>query len=147
MGESELPTELELPVYNFRNAVYLENGWIDCEIDHPKYGWSPFTCDPNDPGALFDTKELYDRMVASGTVAPYIPPTPEELYVMQTSLIRRQRDFLLMTRVDPIVSNNLRWADLTAEEQQELTDYRRALLDITDQEGFPFNVVWPIEPQ
>lgn len=137
----------ESKIYNFRNPVYLENGWIDCEIEHERYGWIPFSCDPNDKGALFDTKELYDAMVASGTVAPYIPPTPEELYVLEASLVRQQRDFLLMSKVDPIVTNPLRWADLTSEEQEELINYRRALLDITEQVGFPFDVTWPIEPQ
>lgn len=32
----------------FRNAVRLEDGRIDCEINHPRFGWIPFTADPND---------------------------------------------------------------------------------------------------
>jgi hypothetical protein len=49
-------------------------------------------------------------------------------------------------RVDPIVMNALRWADLTVEQQEEVASYRRALLDITDQAGFPLEVTWPALP-
>lgn len=31
-----------------RNAKLLEDGRIDCEIDHPVYGWIPFTAAAND---------------------------------------------------------------------------------------------------
>jgi hypothetical protein len=31
-----------------RNSVYNSQGTIDCEIEHPKFGWIPFTADPND---------------------------------------------------------------------------------------------------
>jgi hypothetical protein len=31
-----------------RNEVRLENGAIDCDFNHPKYGWIPFTADPDD---------------------------------------------------------------------------------------------------
>ena len=61
---------------DYRNPIYCENGWIDCEINHPDYGWIPFTCDPNDTGALFDTAALFEEMKPHA--APYVPvpPTP-----------------------------------------------------------------------
>ena len=31
-----------------RNIRYIEDGRIDCEIDHPKFGWLPFTASPDD---------------------------------------------------------------------------------------------------
>jgi hypothetical protein len=31
-----------------KNEVRLENGTIDCDFNHPKYGWIPFTADPDD---------------------------------------------------------------------------------------------------
>jgi len=49
--------------------------------------------------------------------------------------------------VDPLVSNQFRWDDLTPEAQAALKDYRRALLDVPQQDGFPQNVVWPVNPQ
>lgn len=33
---------------DIRNPIFTADGRIDCEIDHPKYGWIPFTADPND---------------------------------------------------------------------------------------------------
>lgn len=60
--------------------------------------------------------------------------------------IRKERDMKLATEVDPIVSNHLRWAALTTEQQQAWADYRQALLDIPDQAGFPHDVVWPTKP-
>lgn len=60
--------------------------------------------------------------------------------------VRLFRDHLLHTSVDPIVSNPLRWADLTTQEQNAWSAYRTALLDITDQAGFPHSVTWPTKP-
>ena len=57
--------------------------------------------------------------------------------------IRAIRDAKLSTEVDPLVSNPLRWAGLSAEQQQAWADYRQALLDVPEQEGFPRNVIWP----
>jgi len=61
------------------------------------------------------------------------------------ALSKRQR--LLARVVDPVVSNPLRWADLSTEQQDAWAAYRRALLDITDQAGFPQNIVWPTKPE
>lgn len=60
---------------------------------------------------------------------------------------RKYRDELLEMEVDPIVTNPLRWADLSAEKQQEWTDYRTALLNVPQQAGFPNTITWPTKPQ
>jgi hypothetical protein len=73
------------------------------------------------------------------------PPAPVDPATAALD-IRTQRNSLLTMRVDPIVMNALRWADLTAEQQEEVASYRRALLDITDQAGFPLEVTWPTLP-
>jgi len=59
---------------------------------------------------------------------------------------REQRDLILSTEVDPIVSNTLRWNDMTDAKQTEWTNYRQALLDIEDLEGYPDNITWPTKP-
>ena len=69
--------------------------------------------------------------------APYTP-TAED--------VRADRNRILTLIVDPLVSNPLRWGDLTAEQQQAWADYRRALLDVPQQAGFPENVIWPAQP-
>ena len=126
---------------NYKNPQLLENGWIDCEIEHPVYGWIPFTCDPSDTGAEFDTAALFAEMQPHA--APYAPPTQEELDAMAAAEVRAERDHLLATKVDPIAGNALRWAALTDEQRQAWADYRQALLDVPQQVGFPHNVVWP----
>ena len=59
---------------------------------------------------------------------------------------RMVRDQLLITEVDPVVTNPLRWDDLSAEKQQEWTDYRTALLNVPQQAGFPNTITWPTKP-
>lgn len=132
---------------NYRNAQRLANGWIDCEIEHEEFGWIPFTCNPNDTGAQFDVAALHATMDEDPATAAYVPPTQAELDATAATAVRQQRDTILATQVDPIVSNPLRWADLSAEKQADWTTYRRALLDITAQSGFPHDVVWPVAPQ
>ena len=61
-------------------------------------------------------------------------------------LIRQRRDALLTYDVDPLVTNALRWADLTSEKQAQWTQYRKDLLNVPQQEGAPFNVTWPTQP-
>jgi hypothetical protein len=131
---------------NYRNAKRLENGWIDCEIKHDTLGWVPFTCDPSDTGALFDVAELHAQMDADPNTSPYEPPTQEDVLADATAQARKKRAELLAKNVDSYVMNALRWADLSAEQQGDIAAYRRALLDITDQSGFPLEVVWPELP-
>jgi len=59
---------------------------------------------------------------------------------------RMMRNELLVTEVDPIVTNPLRWAELSSAVQQQWTDYRTALLDVPQQSGFPNDIVWPTKP-
>jgi len=56
------------------------------------------------------------------------------------------RNELLVSEVDPIVTNPLRWAELSSAVQQQWTDYRTALLDVPQQSGFPNQVNWPTKP-
>lgn len=131
---------------NYRNARIRADGRINCEIETPEYGWLPFLADPNDTGANFDVAELHARMAADPETSPYVPPTQEELDAAAAGQIRAQRDYILATQVDPVVTNPLRWADLSAGEQTAVADYRRALLDIPEQAGFPHSVEWPAVP-
>ena len=62
----------------FRNAQYNHAGTIDCEINHPDYGWIPFTAEPNDVEPL--GAQVFEA--AKDSAAPYTPPpepTPEEI--------------------------------------------------------------------
>jgi hypothetical protein len=90
---------------------------------------------------------ITDANTGEQTIRPY---TDEEIAVVVQSrftTMRAVRDHKLASEVDPIVSNPLRWADLTAEKQAEWAAYRRALLDITAQSGFPHDIAWPTKPE
>lgn len=133
---------------NYRNAKYINaNGWIECEIEHPDYGWIPYTLDPADTDMTINNDDLLAAMASNGDVAAYVPPTQEELDAQAAADVRAERDMKLSTEVDPIAGNALRWAALTAEQQQAWADYRQALLDIPQQSGFPHDVVWPTKPE
>ena len=111
----------------------FEQTMIDCEVnfDDLVEEFVPFTAVPeHDPHQ--HTHDIFARCVAGefGAVAPYTPPadiTGEQALV----IVRADRDNRLATEVDPIVSNPLRWNDLTTEQQNAWATYRRALLDIT----------------
>ena len=66
-------------------------------------------------------------------------------------MLRLERNRLLLEEVDPIVSNNLRWADMTAEKQTEWSNYRRALLDLpanqTPADDDLSNITFPTKPE
>jgi hypothetical protein len=131
----------------YRNAKYInEIGWIDCEIEHPQFGWIPYTLDPADTDMTINNDELLAAMSAKGDVAAYVPPTQAELDAQAAQAVRAERDMKLANEVDPIAGNALRWASLTAEQQQAWADYRQALLDIPSQSGFPHDIVWPDKP-
>lgn len=54
---------------NWRNAKYAFPGQdtIECEIEHPEYGWIPFGC------SVSEQPDLHAEMVASGQVAAADP--------------------------------------------------------------------------
>lgn len=56
----------------FRNPAYNARGTIDCEINHPRFGWIPHTI-PAD-----ENPELQVAAVAASP-APYAPPAPADL--------------------------------------------------------------------
>jgi hypothetical protein len=88
---------------NFRDPKYNAFGTIDCEIEHPVYGWIPFTCDPTDKGAAFDTAALFAEMQPHA--APYVPPpppTPEEIAAQQRAEAEANRQAAFQREADPL---------------------------------------------
>lgn len=66
----------------------------------------------------------------------------------QTAIkIRSERDSKLLGEVDPLVTNPIRWAELTTVKQAEWTQYRTDLLNVPDQSGFPNSITWPTKPE
>ena len=137
---------MSIPIQNIRGAASLnaDNTRFDLEIEHPQFGWIPYTLDPTDDDETIDNDALL-ALIGDDFTA-YVPPTQAELDAQAAEQVRGQRDMLLAQEVDPIVSNPLRWADMTTEQQNAWSQYRSDLLNITDQEGFPHDVTWPTKP-
>ena len=72
-----------------RNAIYNAFGTIDCEINHPKLGWIPFTADEDDVEDL--GRQIHADILSgkAGQVAPYVAPPPHPAPV-PTSVSRFQ---------------------------------------------------------
>jgi hypothetical protein len=137
---------MSITITQIRNAASLQsdNLRMDVEINHPNYGWIPYTVDPADTDTTIDNDAVM-ALIGSNFTA-YVAPTQAELDAEAAEQVRAERDGKLVEEVDPIVTNPLRWADLTAAKQAEWTQYRTDLLNITDQAGFPHNVIWPTKP-
>lgn len=134
-------------IEHIRNArsLNLENTLFDVEIMHPDYGWIPYTLNPVDTDNTINNDDL--RALIGDDFDIYVPPTQEELDELAAINTRYERNRLLQVKVDAVAGNALRWADMTAEQQAAWAEYRTALLDITDQPGFPHNVIWPNPPE
>lgn len=78
-----------------------------------------------------------DELLAAGRI------TEAEHAERLAAKVRVERDSILRQEVDPVVTNPLRWDGMSEKEQAAYATYRRALLDIPEQAGFPHKVEWP----
>jgi hypothetical protein len=136
---------VNITITEVRNATSLQadNLYMDVEINHPDYGWIPYTVDPADTDNTIDNDEVM-ALIGTDFVA-YVPPTQAELDAALAAEVRADRDGRL-TEVDAVAGNALRWAALDADTQTEWAAYRQALLDVPQQVGFPNTVTWPTKP-
>lgn len=125
-----------------RNPIYSapDNSTIDCEIEHPVYGWIPFTANPNDVEPL--GKEVYDACAAgnAGSVAPYVAPViPAGANKAEAERRLAATDWVNQPDVyDPANTPHL-------TNRDAFIAYRMALrsIAINPTEG---NLEWPVEP-
>tara|TARA_R110002153_G_scaffold144569_1_gene295788 strand:- start:248 stop:661 length:414 start_codon:yes stop_codon:yes gene_type:complete len=137
---------MSITIRQVRNAQSLQenNLRMEVEINHPIYGWIPYGLDPSDTDMTIDNDAL---MALIGTdFAAYVAPTQEEIDANTVLEVRAERNHTLATVVDPLVSNPLRWSDLTSEKQDEWSQYRTNLLNVPQQDSFP-TVTWPTRPE
>jgi hypothetical protein len=118
---------------------------------HPSWGYWQTTGEPSE-----QTSAAYPNGTKQVPLKPgpgynydgvqWVAPTQEWLDNYVGQLVRAQRAAKLYYTVDPVAKNPLRWGGMSYEEQAEWAAYRQALLDITEQSGFPHSVVWPVKP-
>jgi len=88
------------------------------------------------------------KWILEATVSDITPSAPSDGEIEgRSQLARAGRDNLLKAEVDPVVSNPLLWAELTADKQAEWAQYRTDLLNVPDQSGFPIDITWPTKPE
>lgn len=137
---------MPITITEVRNAASLQsdNLRMDVEINHPDYGWIPYTLNPADTDTTIDNDAI---MALIGTdFAAYVAPTQEELDAAAAAQVRADRDGRLL-EVDAVAGNALRWAALDADTQAAWATYRQALLDVPQQVGFPNDITWPTKPE
>ena len=65
----------------------------------------------------------------------------------RTADARKQRDNLLSRFDVELYRNPLYWDELTPEQRKARTEYRKQLMDVTKQSGFPDSIIWPVKPE
>jgi len=137
---------MAIEITEARNAVYIDaDGNIDCEINHPEFGWIPYTLRDDDTDTTINNEEI--KSILGSNISAYVAPTQDELNAEAARNVRGQRDFRLEADVDPIAGNTLRWNALTDAQRAAWTQYRTDLLNVPQQSGFPHNVTWPTKPE
>ena len=134
---------MSIIITEIRNAVSRndDNTEFDLEINHPEYGWIPYSLHQDDTDTTINNDDLITLIDTN-----FRKITQEELDEENSAIQRDYRDTLLSTEVDPLVTNPLRWAELTTEQQNAWTQYRTDLLNVPQQAGFPNTITWPTKP-
>lgn len=75
-----------------RNPKFNHAGSIDCEVEHPVFGWIPFTASPTDAEEL--GRQIYAAAVAGdfGPIAPFSGPTLAARQAAAWERIKAERD-------------------------------------------------------
>lgn len=123
-----------------------EHTLIDMEIDHPEFGWIPFTANPNDVEP--SGRALYAEAVAGdfGPVAEYVPPPPPPPYVAtaDSNKANAQKRLAVTDWVnEPDVYDTTRNPHLM--NRDEFLDYRAWCRNIAVN-PVAGNLDWPTEP-
>lgn len=131
----EAPTNLHALQWDGSNG-HME--WID--KGNTKITAEQYSTDVAPYVTLFEVESARLQKLEDQRIAEY------NSYDNQCLRIREERDTLLKDTCDRM--NPMRWDSLSFEQKKAWTTYRQALLDITVQDGFPWDgdvskVPWP----
>ena len=100
---------------------------------------------------------VIDRHYVENSQLVEMPEKPDENHVFDytsktwipdlaaaTARALAKRNQLLADGPDRV--NPMWWASMSAADQTAVTEYRQALLDITQQPGYPLEITWPDLP-
>jgi hypothetical protein len=124
----------------------FEKTKIDCAVAFVDAGILLFTADKNDLEP--HGREIFERAVAGefGEIGEYVAPVTAEIDIITLGNQQRAIRTMILEELDRVVSNPLRWAELSDADRQDYARYRQELLDIPQQDQFPTNVTWPTPP-
>lgn len=123
----------------FGEAKYTPQDTISCLVQIEETGEIvPFNATPDDPEDY--GRELYE-MLSTTYVNQVALCSQEEKDEDAAAWVKHERN-LKLAETDWITSS-----DVQLENQAEWLVYRQALRDISDQPGYPHEVVWPEEPE
>lgn len=138
------------PLSNVRDVKRLAEGSdqrFQCVVDLTMNGLTEAVGYIADKDDVAETGQwVYAQIMSgeAGEIAEYEPPAPPtDEYLAE--MARNDRDSRLRY-LDTILTNPLRWAAYSDEQKTVISKYRQDLLDITDQEGFPQEINWPVSP-
>lgn len=92
-----------------KNLKFNSLGTIDCELEHPTYGWIPFTASPDDTEEL--GRSVYTTAMAGeyGAIEPYVAPEPVAPVPPSVVSMRQARRALLekslLASVQPVIDS------------------------------------------
>lgn len=118
------------------------------DITGLKIEWANWTEWPTETPMFFGTCDDDADTDILGVVNVLTEEQYNSMREAETSLksvqVRNERDSKLRSEIDAL--NPIRWEALTEEEQTAFKLYRDELLEVPQQEGFPWEVVWPTRP-
>jgi hypothetical protein len=122
--------------YEWRNPRHTPWGTYEVEINHEEAGWIPYHVTSNDEEA-YGQKLWQELQAYTGEIAP------SEFTIEQIADgdARQKRDQLLKE------SDWTQNPDVPESTSSRWVVYRQALRDITEQPGYPMEIVWPEPPQ
>jgi len=126
---------MSITITQIRNAVSMNaaNTSIDVEINHPDYGWIPYTLDPADTDMTINNDAVMALIGADFDA--YVAPTDAEIAAALAIKVRAKRDELISAT--DWTGNS----DVTMTSA--MTTYRAALRNVPAQAGFPNSITWP----
>lgn len=93
-----------------------------------------------------DRIEMWNRLNSGEFGEPTFPPCDYPRHPLTQKQLEEEnkakRDLLLL-QSDWTQTND---APITAEKKAAYASYRQQLRDVTAQQGFPYEIVWPIKP-
>lgn len=128
---------------NAKNPKHTSTQAIDLEIEHPEFGWIPFTASQHDSEPL--GRDLYQQAIAGnfGPISAYVPPPPYINTSVENKTEAKRRLAATDWVNEPDVYDPASAPRLTNRDAFLLYRSKVRVVAVTPTEG---NLDWPQEP-